>query len=221
MTGRVLIQDPNSSTGILAEGHLRLTPQFINAFVQVHKSLEVEALYAQAPIRTHAYRMCRVCKHPRSSLRHLPEMSNRPQKCLPLLGNSPTIAIPAIQDVRSRLDFSEIFASRLSRCLWSSAATLLNRAASGRGFYSDFKRSARVASRLYSSAIRSMEALACGMTDRLSTMRSKRHAASLFLLLRSCQFGHFLGVRDRSTAPVVLVRRSSVSSSSSRTGVSA
>lgn len=49
--------------------------------------------------------------------------------------------------------------------------TVLHRGASGRSFYSDFRRSARAASRSYSSAIRSMDALACGMTDKPSAIR--------------------------------------------------
>ena len=67
---------PTGTTRTLAEG-AGLAPRLINAFVQAHKSFEVEVLYAQAPIHTHAYRTRRVCKPPRSSLLHLPEMSNR------------------------------------------------------------------------------------------------------------------------------------------------
>jgi hypothetical protein len=95
-------------------------PWQINAFVRDHKSLEVEALYAQAPTRTRTYQMFRVCKPPLSSLLHFPAISNRSQKCQSLHGNSGTIAIPAIRGARSRLGFSGIFASRLSR--WSSRA---------------------------------------------------------------------------------------------------
>jgi hypothetical protein len=146
-------------------------PWQINAFVRDHKSLEVEALYAQAPTRTRTYQMFRVCKPPLSSLLHFPAISNRSMAILARLQFLQYEALDLDSAFRELLHHASAVRAPGQQGGLVRGQTVLHRGASGQSFYSDFRRSARAASRSYSSAIRSMDALACGMTDKPSAIR--------------------------------------------------